>query len=63
MQMPESMLAVEKQLEDVPRDMDCYTDSDGNTYDFGFGLNYKGQIDDERTKKYCVDVLTKPASA
>lgn len=63
MQMPESMLAVEKQLEDVPRDMDCYTDADGNTYDFGFGLNYKGQIDDERTKKYCVEVLTKPASA
>lgn len=63
MQMPESMLAVEKQLEDVPRDMDCYTDADGNTYDFGFGLNYKGQIDDERTKKYCVDALTKPASA
>jgi len=57
------MLAVEKQLEDVPRDMDCYTDADGNTYDFGFGLNYKGQIDDERTKKYCVDALTKPASA
>ena len=63
MQMPENMLAVEKQLEDVPRDMDCYTDADGNTYDFGFGLNYKGQIDDERTKKYCVDALTKPASA
>ena len=60
MQMPADMVAVEKQLEDLPRDMDCYTDADGNTYDFGFGMNYAGKISDERTSKYCVEPLTEP---
>jgi beta-glucosidase len=54
------MLEVEKQLEDVPRDMVCYTDADGNTYDFAFGLNYSGVIKDERTEKYSVPALTEP---
>ena len=31
MQMPLDMLEVEKQSEDTPRDMVCYTDADGNT--------------------------------
>lgn len=60
MQMPKDMDTVEKQLEDVPRDMDCYVDADGNEYDFAFGLNYSGKISDDRTKKYYVDPLTKP---
>ncbi|ADK68813.1 glycoside hydrolase family 3 domain protein [Olsenella uli DSM 7084] len=60
MQMPKDMDTVEKQLEDVPRDMDCYVDADGNEYDFAFGLNYSGKISDERTKKYAVDPLTHP---
>ncbi|MCH3947457.1 MAG: glycoside hydrolase family 3 C-terminal domain-containing protein [Olsenella sp.] len=60
MQMPRDMDAVEKQLEDVPRDMDCYVDADGNEYDFAFGLNYSGKISDDRTKKYYVDPLTAP---
>lgn len=60
MQMPKDMLDVEKQLEDVPRDMECYTDADGNKYDFGFGLNYSGPISDERTEKYRVEPLTEP---
>ncbi|NLC55070.1 MAG: glycoside hydrolase family 3 protein [Erysipelothrix sp.] len=51
-QMPKDMETVEKQMEDVGHDMDCYVDSNDNTYDFGFGLNYKGQIKDERYKKY-----------
>ncbi len=51
-QMPADMLTVEKQFEDVPRDMTAYTDSEGNTYDFAFGLNWSGVIDDERVKKY-----------
>ena len=59
-QMPKDMDTVEAQLEDVPRDMDCYTDSDGNTYDFCFGLNWSGVIDDERTKTYKAAPLTKP---
>lgn len=51
-QMPAGMLTVEEQYEDVPRDMKCHTDSDGNTYDFAFGMNWKGVISDERVKKY-----------
>ena len=60
MQMPRDMLDVEAQLEDVPRDMECYIDSEGNTYDFGFGLNWSGPISDERTERYCVEPLTTP---
>jgi beta-glucosidase len=52
MQMPADMKTVEEQLEDVPRDMRCYQDVDGNTYDFAFGLNFSGIIDDARVKKY-----------
>lgn len=59
-QQPASMEAVEAQLEDVPRDMECYVDANGNTYDFGFGLNWSGVIQDERTEKYCVEPLTEP---
>lgn len=51
-QMPANMRTVEEQYEDVPRDMECYTDSDGNTYDFAFGLNWNGVIDDDRVAKY-----------
>lgn len=51
-QMPADMKTVEEQFEDVPRDMKPYTDSEGNLYDFGFGLNWKGVIIDERVKKY-----------
>jgi len=52
MQMPADMETVERQLEDVPRDMNCYVDSDGHVYDFAFGLNWQGIIDDDRVKKY-----------
>lgn len=51
-QMPASMKTVEEQLEDVPRDMECYTDGDGNVYDFAFGLNWSGAIHDERVSRY-----------
>ncbi|MEP7111014.1 MAG: glycoside hydrolase family 3 N-terminal domain-containing protein [Ferruginibacter sp.] len=51
-QMPANMQTVELQHEDIPHDMVCYTDATGNTYDFGFGMNWKGVIKDERTKKY-----------
>ncbi|NSW95488.1 MAG: glycoside hydrolase family 3 C-terminal domain-containing protein, partial [Bacteroidales bacterium] len=51
-QMPANMQTVEEQAEDVPRDMKCYTDSEGNSYDFGFGLNWKGVINDQRVTKY-----------
>lgn len=52
LQMPINMETVEKQFEDVPRDMIPYKDSLKNTYDFGFGLNWKGVINDWRTTKY-----------
>ncbi|WP_300703551.1 hypothetical protein [Bacteroides sp.] len=38
--------------EDTPRDMRCYQDIDGNVYDFAYGLNWSGVINDERTAKY-----------
>ena len=52
MQMPADMKTVEEQHEDVPRDMRCYQDADGNTYDFAFGLDWQGVIKDERVKNY-----------
>ena len=59
-QMPKSMEDVEASLEDVPRDVECYTDSEGNTYEFGYGLNWSGVIEDERTKTYRANPLTNP---
>jgi beta-glucosidase len=52
MQMPASMDVVEKQAEDVPHDLECYVDDQGNKYDFAFGLNWKGVIKDDRVAKY-----------
>ncbi len=51
-QMPANMSTVEKQFEDVPYDMECHKDTEGNVYDFAFGLNWKGVIKDSRTSKY-----------
>ena len=51
-QFPADMETVEKQCEDSPRDMVPYVDSEGNAYDFAFGLNWSGVIDDERVRKY-----------
>jgi beta-glucosidase len=51
-QMPADMKTVEIQKEDIPYDMTCHTDSEGNVYDFGFGLNWSGVIKDGRTEKY-----------
>ncbi len=51
-QMPLDMETVERQFEDVPRDMEPYRDLDDNVYDFAFGLDWKGTIDDARVKKY-----------
>ena len=51
-QMPANMKTVELQYEDVPFDMECHVDTEGNSYDFGFGLNWSGVIKDSRTGKY-----------
>ena len=60
LQQPASMEAVEAEYEDVPRDVECYVDSDGNVYDFAFGLNWSGVIKDERVSKYSAAPLTMP---
>ena len=52
MQIPANMKTVELQQEDVPYDMECYVDSEGNAYDFAYGLNWSGRIQDARTEKY-----------
>ena len=59
MQQPRDMETVENQNEDVPRDMIAYTDSEGNTYDFAFGMNWNGKISDSRTAKYSVPPIKK----
>ena len=52
MQFPADMRAVEEQQEDVPHDMRPLVDADGNAWDFAYGLNWSGVIDDARTAKY-----------
>ena len=42
--------------------MECYVDADGNTYDFAYGLNWSGKIDDERVKTYSAAPLTECTS-
>ncbi len=51
-QMPKDMRTVEEQKEDLPFDMKCYKDADGNIYDYAYGLNWSGIINDWRTEKY-----------
>jgi len=55
-QMPANMETVEANSEDIPRDLECYVDAEGNTYDFAFGMNWSGRISDSRTDKYAVEV-------
>lgn len=51
-QMPADMKTVEQQSEDLPFDMKCYKDADGNVYDYAYGLNWSGVINDWRVEKY-----------
>lgn len=43
---PKNMAAVEASFEDVPKDVDSYVDASGNTYEYGFGLDFSGPITD-----------------
>ncbi len=52
LQMPANMQTVETQQEDVAQDMKSHTDTEGHVYDFAYGLNWKGVINDARTAKY-----------
>lgn len=54
-QIPADMETVETQKEDVAFDMECYEDSQGHRYDFGFGMNFEGVIMDERTRRYRIN--------
>lgn len=51
-QFPQDMDTVEANLEDVGQDVIAYKDTQGNTYDFAYGLNWSGLIDDERVATY-----------
>ena len=51
-ELPLSMSAIEHHCEDKPHDIEPYCDADGNIYKFTYGLNFTGQISDERTVKY-----------
>ena len=51
-QVPANMDTVELHCEDVPFDMECHVDSEGHVYDFAYGMNWSGVIDDERVRKY-----------
>ena len=46
------METIEEQFEDVPHDMICYVDELGNEYDFAYGMDFNGVINDDRVKKY-----------
>lgn len=52
MQIPADMETVEAQAEDTPFDMRTHVDTDGHDYDFGFGMNWAGVIDDDRVARY-----------
>lgn len=52
LQMPADMKTVEEQKEDVPFDLIPHKDTEGNRYDFAYGLNWKGVIKDLRTERY-----------
>ncbi len=51
-QLPADMGTVERHAEDTPFDYIPYTDSQGNVYDFGFGMDWSGIIHDARNEKY-----------
>lgn len=51
-QMPADMETVEKQNEDVAFDMECHVDAEGHIYNYAYGMNWNGQIQDGRTEKY-----------
>lgn len=53
-EMPASMEALERHCEDLPHDIEPYTDADGNRYAFAFGLDWSGPIADARTRRYAL---------
>ena len=56
-ELPANMETVEAHCEDVPFDMEVYVDQAGHAYDYGFGLNWSGRIQDGRADRYPKDKL------
>lgn len=54
MVLPKNMETVENHCEDVAFDIEAYEDTEGQRYTFGFGLNFRGRIEDVRVEKYGV---------
>ena len=52
LQIPANMQTVEAQFEDVPFDMECHVDTEEHVYDFAFGMDWEGVINDDRVKTY-----------
>lgn len=50
--LPANMDTVELHAEDRPFDYEVYQDAQGHCYEFAYGLNWDGVIDDERIRKY-----------
>lgn len=61
-QLPADMRTVEEQAEDTPHDMRPHVDAAGNAYDFGFGLDWDGVIEDDRSGEYGVEGRSARAS-
>lgn len=52
MQMPKNMETVEQHCEDLPFDLACYVDSEGHVWDFGFGMDVRGVLDQQSVLPY-----------
>lgn len=51
-QFPANMETVEAHCEDVPFDMESYVDEMGHKYEYAYGMNWSGVINDERVTRY-----------
>lgn len=50
--MPKNMETIEQHKEDVAFDYKAYIDEDDHAYDYGFGMDFSGKIQDHRTKRW-----------
>ena len=60
--LPASMETVEAHAEDLPFDYEPHTDAAGHAYAFGYGLDWDGVIDDERTARYTATYTDQPTA-
>ena len=50
--LPANMETVEQHCEDLPFDYAPYIDTAGHTYQFGYGLDWEGEIRDDKSRRY-----------